>query len=429
MRQIQLPLTLAGAAVLAVSAPVAAQCTTLDFEDYAPGTLITDQYEDLGVTFYAHPGSCGGPGTVMPMIVEPEDGTSSGTRALGIQTGCPDFSPDHLRALFDPPQRLVTFTVGEEAGPYSFQIGGWDVNWDPIPTQFIETGEGVRTLVTIGSPDGAPIIRLIYIKATPFELFECLDDFSFNHDPTPPVARIDAPVHSDCLCDVDGTHDVDIRGIACDYDGEYGRDTLEYRRVNANPGDPWIEIGTYTSPVCESGHLYYWNLNEVTTDWYFLRLTVENACGLTSTDIVSVKVDKEFGTLQVTSPADDEEVCGRVTFKGSAHEWCYFCFESYTVEYKYDGVYYPVDPDHPVYEDIVINGELAVWDTNALNLPDGTYPIRIVGTDECDNHETLYLTLHLNNTDGCGCPADIDEDGDVDTADLLALLAAWGICP
>jgi hypothetical protein len=27
------------------------------------------------------------------------------------------------------------------------------------------------------------------------------------------------------------------------------------------------------------------------------------------------------------------------------------------------------------------------------------------------------------------CPADVDSDGDVDTADLLELLANWGACP
>ena len=43
--------------------------------------------------------------------------------------------------------------------------------------------------------------------------------------------------------------------------------------------------------------------------------------------------------------------------------------------------------------------------------------------------EVYYDDISLTRSEGPPCPGDIDEDGDVDTADLLALLAAWGACP
>ena len=38
------------------------------------------------------------------------------------------------------------------------------------------------------------------------------------------------------------------------------------------------------------------------------------------------------------------------------------------------------------------------------------------------------VDIRLNRT-GLTTPGDIDGDGDVDTADLLTLLSAWGVCP
>jgi hypothetical protein len=52
--------------------------------------------------------------------------------------------------------------------------------------------------------------------------------------------------------------------------------------------------------------------------------------------------------------------------------------------------------------------------------------------DACDIADGTSEDLNGNGIpDECeeDCPADIDGDGDVDTADLLALLAAWGACP
>jgi hypothetical protein len=427
MRQMQLPLTLAGAAVLVLSAPASAQCTTVDFEDLPVGTVVCDQYD--GVEIYAWPGSCGGFGSVLPHIVEPLQGTSSGTQALGIQTGCPDFSPDFLWLVFDEPQRAVSFTVGEQASTgLSFIISVYDSDQEAIPPypQTVVTGAGVYHLVEIGSPEGPAQIKHVLIE-NPYDYFETIDDLSFGADSTPPDARIDSPVHSDCLCD----GYVTVSGIACDFDSAYGMDKLEYRAVGAAPGEPWTLIGTYSSPVCDPGPLYNWNVNGVSHGWYFLRLTVENACGLASTDIVSVLVDKQFGTVQVTSPSNNQDICGIVEFFGTVNDHCGHCFDHYTVEYALspNGPYYPVDPAQPTYDEIVINGRIATWNTVGNGVPDGDYYVRILGIDDCENVEIVELFPHLDNSQPCGCPADVDEDGDVDTADLLALLAAWGACP
>jgi hypothetical protein len=423
MQRTHIQLGTAAAALILASGAAFGQCTDYDFENYAVGTPISSQYD--GVTFSAPPGSCGGMGSVRPIIVEPDSGTSSGTKALGIEQGCPEFSPDYLRMVFDEAQRIVTFTMGEPVSPgVTFQVRAYNTGGGLIYLRTFSCGDGVFRFVRIGSEEGSPIIRRVEVES-PSQFWECIDDLSFNHDPTPPTARIDTPQHGDCPCD-----SVTVTGIACDEDGEYDYDKLEYRRVNAAPGTPWTLIGTYSSPVCNPGNLYTWNLDDIDHGWYFLRLTVVNECGLSSTDIVSILVSKEFGTINIESPAPNDVVCGTVTFEGTISHHCSGCFDRYYVWYgPPQGPFVPVDPDNPEYYEHVINGEVAVWDTVGLGVPDGDYVIRIIGLDVCQNFELRDIPVTVDNSAGCGCAADLNDDGQVNIFDLLQLLGTWGACP
>ena len=52
-----------------------------------------------------------------------------------------------------------------------------------------------------------------------------------------------------------------------------------------------------------------------------------------------------------------------------------------------------------------------------------------VSLDNSTNEAGLDAVRVLRFECDVGFPGDIDRDGDVDVADLLALLAAWGPCP
>ncbi|UCD76844.1 MAG: hypothetical protein JSV91_07925 [Phycisphaerales bacterium] len=421
MRENHLQLGAAALAAAAISAASTGQCTVIDFENYATGTTITTQYD--GVTFSAEPGSCDPYWTVYPIIIQPADGTSSPYKALGIQTGCPDFSPDYLQMVFDDPQRYVTFTLGEGyISGVTLQVRAYDTSNTQIWGKTYISGAGVFMLVEVGEPDWPAQIKTIKVES-PIQLYEAIDDLSFNYDDTAPDARIDSPVWADCLCEPSVT----VTGIACDYNGEYDRDWLEYRSVNADPEDPWVFIGEYVGyPVCDPGTLYNWDLTDVPHGWHHLRLSVKNACGLVTTATRTVYVDQDFGALEITSPAEDEEICGTVKIVGTVNDGCGKCFDYYTVDYKYAGYYYPVDPANPTYSNIIINGNLATWDTT--DVPDGTYPIRVRGFDDCDNVETKYVNVVIDNSSGCGCSADANDDGQVNIDDIFEVLAQWGPC-
>jgi len=413
--------TAAAALALCFSGGAWAQCSTIDFDDYAVGTEITSQYE--GVTFSAPPGSCSWP--IYPIIVEPGDGTTSGTKALGIMTGCPDFSPDYLRMVFDEPRNYVTFTLGEQVSTgVSFYVRGYTEAGDIIFAQTYETGAGVYHLVQVGAPDWPAKLKRIEIES-PMEFFECIDDLNFSHDTTAPTAQIDSPTHADCLCEPS----VIVTGIACDFDGDYDRDRLEYRPVGAPPGSDWTFIDEVVgSPVCDPGNLYTWWLADVPSGWHYLRLTVINACGLETTDTVTVYVDKAFGTINIDYPQKGDTICGEVEIKGTVNDGCGKCFDYYIVQYKptSGGSWKDVDPAQPKYDTIVIDGDLAVWDTTKV--PDDEYVIRVHGWDDCGNSEYTEVLVKVQAS-ACGCLEDITGDGTVDVLDLLELLSAWGPCP
>ena len=94
-----------------------ADCPTINFDNLAANTAVSNQYS--GVVFSVLPQTCGGIPTLYMRIYVPPNGTSSGSRCLKIDGGCPDFSADYLRMVFDLPQSEVSFTLGDWATTYT----------------------------------------------------------------------------------------------------------------------------------------------------------------------------------------------------------------------------------------------------------------------------------------------------------------------
>lgn len=254
-------------------------CPPEDFESFAAGAVATDIIP--GVTITVLPGSC--PGGVDPIIVELGD-TSSPSKALGIEPGCPNASPDYLRLEFDEPQPSVSFTLGEQLGQsdYRITVRGFSPSGSQVWTRTMRTGTGTHMLVKVQTSTGVPIKR-VEVDAD-IDLFETLDDLRFGGDTTPPIVEIDAPLSDACLT---GSA-VNIFGEVDDPDGAYGCDTLAYRLVDANPILPWTDVATECTPY--DGILYQWNYAGVPNGAYYLRITATNACGLTNSDITTVTV-------------------------------------------------------------------------------------------------------------------------------------------
>jgi hypothetical protein len=362
---------------------VRGDCPIIDFENLAVGTFVTNQYS--GVTFSAPPNSCGGSPVIQPIIVSaPAGGTSSGTRVLGVQNGCPDFNPDYLRMVFVQGQTLVSFTLGD-AGAYQVRAftttsGSSGLFFNQTITIGGAAGTGgVHRLVEISRPAGD--MRRVEVQNT-ISSTEYIDDLLFNVDTTPPTALITTPGWGDCVCNL-----VSVQGVACDSDGAYGFDRLEYQPLGAAVTDPWTQIGQFFTPLCTAGTLYTWNTTGVPHGNYKLRLTVQNACGLIAQDWREVRVQKEVPTPDIRQPVTGAVRAGAVVIDGSVE---FQCFDHYRVQYRpvSGGTFQDVDPAMPLYTQPIETDPLAVWNTASgpAAVADGDYRIRVITTDVCNNN-------------------------------------------
>lgn len=423
MKRVQCSIAGLALALIAAGPATAGDCRVEDFDGFATGAVITTQIP--GVTFQAFPQSCQPQRTIYPHIVKPLGGTSSGTKALGLQAGCPDFSPEELWMHFDPWQSMVQFTLGEQASPgLVFNVTAYNFNGDPVDTEVCQTGNGVYHLVQLGEPGWPEIIEWVQIAAESVGFFETIDDLEFGIDTSAPSARIDEPRPGDCLCD----DFVTVRGIACDADSSFGQAKLEYRRVGT---EAWTFAGTTSYPVCDPDELTTWDIRGLEHGHYYLRLTAMNGCGLIETNTVYVFIDRRFGEVEVEDPPHQGTVCGLVKIEGTVSDSCRQCFDYYRVEFAQSpqGPWFPVDPLQPTYDEVVIGGTIATWDTTQ-DVPDGVYSLRVIGYDDCANYDLVQLDVRVENEGGeCGCPFDVDGSGVIDFADILRILANWGPCP
>lgn len=426
---IRKPLTLSLAFALLTTLNTAsiatAECPAIEFESYAAGTVITTQYP--GVTFSAPASTPSCTGSALILDATAYGGTSSGTRALSTRAGgvC-EFAPQYLRMVFSAAHDEVTFNLGYGCGTYTIKAysttsGGAAISTQTAVITDCTTWHGIHRFVRVYS--AAANIRRIEIDAGE-AVAETIDDLRFGVDATPPEAYIDTPEVDACVCNL-----ALIRGVACDSDGEYTRDWAEYLRADAAPGTAWTTIGSASTPVCTSGLLYSWNTSSLTSGRYYVKLSVENACGMVSSDVTLIYVDRSFDTVAMEYPEAGDVVAGIVCIDGTVWDWQ--CFDQYTVRYRpaTGGAWIHVDGGNPTYTSTVINNPLAYWKTN--NVVDGAYQLSIDASDDCGNTANLLRDLTIDNTsptaqldNGLMC-AYVDGDIEINGTAADANLAGW----
>jgi len=361
-----------------------AECPTIDFDDLAVNTAVTSQY--AGVTFSVQPQTCKNNPTLYMRIYLPPNGTSSGTKCIKIPGGCPDFSDDYLRMVFDKAQSEVSFTLGDWATTYTVRsysttsgaaglIGSFNVVIPPPGGGDM----GVHRRVTVTSASNN--LRRIEVEGATSS-FEAIDDLTFDVDTTPPVAEITSPAQLACVCN--GTT---VSGSAYDPDGAITNWRLERKALGATT---WTLIGQSATEVT-NGALATWTTTA--PDGYVtLRLTVKNNCELETVWTTDVWMDKAFNSLLLRSPVNGAIVGGTVCADGTAWD---HCGGTIALEHRWagGGAWQPFDSINPPW---IITDPLGSWNTRLVN--DGDYVIRLTGIDECGNSLSSQVTVTVDNT-------------------------------
>ena len=181
--------------------------TTIDFEQYSPGTVITNQYADAGgpgqgVVFGPLPGGTPSEG-LKPVIRQPAAGQpQSGTRVADIATcvGCEFFTP-RTTGTFSQPRSQVLVYVGllgaagscTNANPDApdcavVSLRGFDANGSQVAASsvLVNQGAGIHTLLSI-STASATIVGFEISGRPTIDASKqiAIDDLTFGTPPPP----------------------------------------------------------------------------------------------------------------------------------------------------------------------------------------------------------------------------------------------------
>jgi len=291
------------------------------------------------------------PGTTYDTVVQAWSGSC---QSLLVNQACnDDFSdPACVNACSAGPVASEVSFHGEAGEPYYFEVGSYDQNSNGCELC-------LNAQLTIED--------------------QCDLDF------TPPVALLVAPSAMSCACG-----DVPVLGTAADPE-TFADYLLESMPIS---GGSWTLVASGIHPVV-GAELGTWSTGALVPGWYYLRLTVHNACGMSNSAVVVVLVDQQFDSLSVRSPVVNAVLGGTVCIDGTAWD---HCFEQYTVEVApVGGSYRPVDPAHPFYGATVITDGLASLNTSS-GIPDGVFTLRTQGRDDCGHVATDSRNVTVDNT-------------------------------
>ncbi|MBC7771060.1 MAG: hypothetical protein H7210_01065 [Pyrinomonadaceae bacterium] len=209
-------------------------------------------------------------------------------------------------------------------------------------------------------------------------------------DSTPPIASITSPTQVANSC-----NPVVITGRAYDTAG-FDQYTVEYA-TNAN--GPWTEITSSTTPHNTDSTLATWNTTSVTEGYYLLRLTAVNTSELSTSVTTVVYVDKAMSPVLLRAPNTGNILGGLVCFDGTIWDTG---GSTYTIRYRAlpSGVFAHVVPASTTYPGQIITDGLGSWNTSSgpTAVPDGSYQVRVVGTDGCGYTSTVTRDITVDNT-------------------------------
>jgi hypothetical protein len=179
-------LLLAGLSLAVAPQVAAAADTVIGFDDQASGTVITNQYAALGVTFDRAPS---GPTSYMPTVQADAANAHSSPNVLTVAHGCGgEFPQVEMWAAFAAPRNHVSTYVGNLPGGLggAVTMQGYDLGGNPITAakdtvSFPNTG-GVNSFVSIMDP----LSQISYVELTSTIPTYCpvaIDDFTFDAVP------------------------------------------------------------------------------------------------------------------------------------------------------------------------------------------------------------------------------------------------------
>lgn len=202
-----------------------------------------------------------------------------------------------------------------------------------------------------------------------------------------PVADIASPAGLTCVCDV-----ASVQGTASTGGGATAW-TLESRPA---AGGSWTLINSGTSDVTD-GSLGSWDTTPLSQGYHTLRLTVQNYCGASATDVETVFVDRMFDSFELREPDATDVIGGTACIDGTVWD---HCFNSYTVMYRAAGtlIFSPVEPGTSNYFVPITNDPLVPNGWNTTALPDGDYDLRVSGIDNCGNAASATHAIAIDNT-------------------------------
>jgi hypothetical protein len=318
------------------------------------------------------------------------------------QAGLTDFSvrdfSEYTTDLSQNNASIVTiWTKTVNSATRSADGGSVDFAWDTsLAAGNNSRAVYVKTNATAYSAPGRYVP--VFSRATICGPGACQNLYGFAYpveDSTPPVVSITAPAQLSCVC-----NPAAITGTAYDPNGFDGYD-VEY---SANPNGPWTLISSSNTAVNPAGVLASWNTTGVAQGYYFLRLTAFNTTGLENSVTSIVFVDKQFDTVDVRGPQTGNILGGGVCFDGTVQDGnSGGCFNNYRVDYAplpAGTPFNPVNPASPTYSTPVTNDGLASWITTSggAAVADGSYRLRVVGTDDCGNTRTVTRDVIIDNT-------------------------------
>jgi hypothetical protein len=205
--------------------------TTVDFEQQEAGTVITNQYADLGgpgqgVVFGPLPGSAGD--GLRPVIRTPPAGQAqSGSQVADIATCfCENFMlTPRTTGTFSVPRSRVSVYVGY-LGPPAFcspvmpgaacayvTLRAFDASGNPVATSstLVKQGQGVHALLSVSTPSATIVGFEITARHSADDNKQiAIDDLSFDVPSTPPPPDFTLTPQSTVPTLVDGAYTNDV---------------------------------------------------------------------------------------------------------------------------------------------------------------------------------------------------------------------------